>query len=326
MDNDYLAYFRYSGESVENGYFDLKKSANVLIGIDEIIRYYLYDLKPELSNIKFEIPVRIKKGSWEALIPDNIGDWIQLIIKSGLAIYTVTALKEMAKNDFKDAGFKKIFKHIIKSIKWVINIAKHIGTTKKDQFDDVTIDEINNIHYVGIKNDNDKILYVPKKYLEIFVSTPPKLLSKLAIPIEPNREFSVDFSEKEKTDSDDSETGKISYSEKSIFYDEEDLDEIIFPELEHGKYIELEGHVTRGNENSNTIGFRYCNHILTCYPDNGNIYKDKNILFANCIIKGFVERKDETGNIIEKRPKIRYLDIKPVDDNTNKQENLFNEQ
>ena len=105
-------------------------------------------------------------------------------------------------------------------------------------------------------------------------------------------------------------TTKDGFLEKYIFSrKEEDLNEILFPDLIHGQYIELEGHVTRGNENANTIGFEYKNHILTCLLAQGNITKYKNLLFTNCIIKGYVDRLDKEGNIKEKRPRINFNEL-----------------
>lgn len=323
MEEDFLAYFKYSGEAVESGYLDLRKSADALNGIDELFRYFLTQQEPELAKIDFEIPARVRKGSWEALIPENIGDWIQLILGTGLTTYTVSAVKEMAKTDFKDVGFKTIFKKIIKSIKWCIQLAKHLGTTRKKTFENVQFKEENGIQFIGVMNENGEILFVPKIYLELFAQLPPTIFSKIAKPIESERELSIDFAEDEKNDADDTDEATINFENKGIFYQPEDEDEILFPELEHGMYVELDGHVTRGNENSNTIGFQFSGHILTCFPDQGNISKDKNKLFTNCTIKGFVDRQDKKGRYIEKRPRIRYLELLPLENDLNSQYNMF---
>lgn len=323
MKEDFLAYFKYSGEAVENGYMDLRKSADALNGIDELFRYFLTQQEPDLAKIDFEIPARVRKGSWEALIPENIGEWLQLILGTGVTTYTVAALKEMAKSDFKDVGFKIIFKKVIKSIKWCIQLAKHLGTTRKKTFENVKFKEENGIQFIGVMNEKGDILFVPKIYLEVFAKLPPTIFSKIANPIELEREFSIDFAKDEKNDADDTTEATISFEYKEIFYQHEDDDEILFPELEHGMYIELDGHVTRGNENSNTIGFQYSGHILTCFPQKGNISKDKTKLFTNCTIKGFVDRQDKNGVYIEKRPRIRYLELIPLDNDLKTQLSMF---
>ncbi len=323
MKEDFLAYFKYSGQAVENGYMDLRISADALNGIDELFRYFLTQLEPDLAKVDFEIPARVNKGSWEALIPENIEEWRNLIIGTGITTYSAAALKEMAKSDFKDVGFKTIIKKVVKSIKWSIQLAKHLGTTKKKNFQNVKFKDENGIKFIGVINDKGEVLYVPKNYVEEFSKIPPTIFSNITKPIELERELSIDFSKKEKNDTDDTTEVTISIEYKGIFYQSESNDEVLFPELEHGMYIELDGHVTRGNENSNTIGFQYSGHILTCYPDQGNICKDKTKLFTNCKIKGFVDREDKNGELKEKRPRIRYVELLPLDNDLNNQSSLF---
>ncbi|HEH9517779.1 TPA: hypothetical protein SIA47_006529, partial [Pseudomonas aeruginosa] len=64
----------------------------------------------------------------------------------------------------------------------------------------------------------------------------------------------------------------ITEDDKYIFCDEEneDPDEPLFPELRHGENVVLEGEVTRENKTSNSMGFKYLDHILTAYPETGS--------------------------------------------------------
>jgi hypothetical protein len=86
----------------------------------------------------------------------------------------------------------------------------------------------------------------------------------------------------------------------------QDTDEILFPELTHGLPVSLDGIVTCGNEMSNTIGFWYKNHVLTCFPTSRNIVRFKKHLFLKCRIHGEITRLDKNGRPLEKRPKIRF--------------------
>jgi len=322
--DNYLAYFKYDGELVEDGYLDARKSAEALIGIDEIFRYFLHEKSPELSEIDFELPVRVRKGSWETIIPENIGEWLQLIVGSGITTYSISALKKMAQNDIGDSGFKDVFKGIIKSVKWTIQIGKHIKTLSKKTFENVKFKEQNGIQFVGIENDENELLYVPKNYLDIYTRIPENILARITQNVEIGRELKIGFSKKEANDKDDTEKEvSISVNEKSIFYRKSETEDILFPELKHNQYVELIGYVTRGNENSNTIGFLYNNHILTCYPIQGKITTDISSFFTDCIIRGYIDRMDKMGEFIEKRPRIRYLDVKPIDKDT--ESTLFTE-
>ena len=115
-----------------------------------------------------------------------------------------------------------------------------------------------------------------KNYLEAISSCSPKLLEELAVIIENERSLSFGVLENSKLSEE-----TITSNEKYIFY-EEDQEDILFPELEHGDYVELEGDITRGNENSNNLGFRYDAHIITIIPASGSIVRHKSTLFLKC--------------------------------------------
>ena len=313
----YLAHFKFEGELVKDGYLDARKSAEALIGIDEIFRYFLYKKSPELNSLEFDLPVRTRKGSWETLIPENIGEWIQLALTSGGALYSGSALKKMAQNDIGDNGFNDLFKSIIKGIKWIVQIGKHLKTLKKRKFEKVEFKESQGVQFIGIYNDEGKILYVPKVYLELFSEIPETIFNRLSKLVENERKLKIGFSPNEKIDADDTKKEvSISINDKGIFYQEKDEEDILFPELAHNQYVELAGHITRGNENSNTIGFAYNNHILTCYPISGKIVEDRTSFFGDCTIRGYVNRMDKNGVYVEKRPRIAYMDILPFEKKT----------
>jgi len=250
-----------------------------------------------------------------AILPPDLTGWIITAIGAGITTYGATALNTIAKNDFKDVTSKDIAKKIVKGIKWTIEIIKHIKKKKVKQFPDAKIELREGIQMVGISNDNGDLLFVPLEYLELYTKVPEKLLDKLTKQIEDERELEIDFSEENKGDKDDTGTpAKISYGQKSLFYEEKDEEDILFPELKHGMYVELEGHLTRGNEKTNTLGFEYEGHILTCIPYEGSIRSEKQTLFSNCTIKGYVDRLSKDGTFKEKRPIIRYMEIENNDE------------
>ncbi len=313
--SDYLAYIKYEGKLVEDGYLDARKSAEILIGIDEVIRFFLFQENKESAKLDMDIPIRVKKGSWMAILPPDLTVWIITAIGTGITAYGATALNTIAKNDFKDVTSKDIAKKIVKGIKWTIEIIKHLKKKKVKQFPEAKIELKGGIQMVGIPNENGKLLFVPLEYLELYTKVPEKLLDKLTKQIEVERELEIDFSEEYKGDLDDTgEPAKITYAEKSLFFEEKEEDDILFPELIHGQYVELDGHLSRGNEKTNTLGFEYANHILTCIPYEGSIKSEKQTLFTNCTIKGYVDRLAKDGTYKEKRPIIRYLEIENNDE------------
>lgn len=305
--DDILAYIKYEGNLVKDGYLDARKSGEILVGIDELLRYFIYQENPEVKKFEFEIPVRIRKGSWEAIFPEDIESYAFGAFGLWMAgKYFGSALEEIAKNDFKDVSLKLVVKNAFENILRVIKLAKHLGTLAKKKFDHVEFNENNEL--VKITNSNGEELWFAVEILDLYTNCPQLIFNKLTKVIEEERELIIGI-EKENTFVEE----KITTKYKSIFTKIEDEDETVLPELKHGEYVELQGHITRGNENANTIGFLYQSHIITCYPESGNIKQHKSKLFNNCVLKGFVDRLDKDGNIIEKRPRIRFIEVQDIE-------------
>ena len=310
--NEYIGYLKYEGDLVKDGYLDARKAATALIGFDEVLRYFIHQESPRFKEIEFEIPVKIEKGSWIAFIPDTVQEW--LLTGGGIAAttYLTTAAKKLADNDFKEIGIKDLFKKAFSGFYWVIKLSTHLKSLKKSKFENVKFRNEN--REVGILNENGAILYVPIEFLDFYLNCPDSLFSKISEIIEPERELEIGICDNE-------DKALISNADKGIFYrKKEDDDDIVLPELKHGDYVEIEGHITRGNENTNTLGFLYSNHILTCKPRDGSIIKYKTNLFSNVLIKGFVDRFDKDGFFKEKKPRIEFIELIEKQGNT---ENLL---
>ena len=310
MDNskeEILAFIKYEGDLVKDGYLDARKSGEVLVGVDELLRYFIYQENPEIKNFEFEIPVRIKKGSWEAIFPENIEKYAAGAFGLWMAgKYVGSALEEIAKNDFQNVSLTKIFKKAFENIIEVIKLSKHLGTLSKKKFDNVEFNHSN--ENVKIINDSREELWTSIDILEVYTNCPQTIFNRITKIIEEERELTIGLS----NDGQFIEE-KITTKSKYIFTKVDVNEEIILPELINGEYIELQGHITRGNEKANTIGFLYSGHIITCYPESGNIKKQKSKLFNNCLLKGYVDRLDKDGNVNEKRPRIKFLDVVDLD-------------
>ena len=206
---EYIGYLKYHGELVKDGYLDARKAATALIGLDEVLRYFIHQESTKFKEIDFEIPVKIEKGSWFAYIPDTIQEW--LLAGGGLAAttYMTTAAKKLAENDFKEISIKDIFKQAFKGIYWVIKLGTHVKTLKKTKFDNVKFR--NNNTEVGVINEEGKILYLPIEYLDYYTNCPDSLFSKISEIIESERELEMGIN-------DFSDTAKINSQQKNIFY------------------------------------------------------------------------------------------------------------
>lgn len=300
---DVCAYIKYEGELVSDGFLDAKRAGDALIGIDEAVRFFLYHENHSLHHVDFEIPVLVRKGSWETIFLENFDAvLIKTAVTWGATNYFGSPLSEMGKSDFKALGFKDIFKSAFKSMTWVLKIAKHLGSITKKRIEHV---EVAGDNVVAITNDAGEKLLAPAQHLKVFAACPGDLFARLARVIEVERDLVIGYK-----DDKDSNYVRITQQQKFIFIPGEDENEVLFPELLHNQYVELAGHVTRGNESSNTIGLLYEGHILTCYPNEGSIKLYKGTLFTNAIIKGFVDRLDKkTGEFIEKRPRIKFVEV-----------------
>lgn len=305
----YIGYIRYEGELVEDGLMDARRQARSLLAFDAALRYFIAKQAPDFRNLDFEIPVRVRNGSWEALIPETVAGWVQAGLGVVATAYFTKAAQKMAEKDFADFGITDLFRTAIDSIKWFARIGKHMG--------DVAIREFKNVQFtddralIGIMNADGEILYVPKYILDLYVNTNPNLLENLAVNIEEGRTLAIGAIRNGEVDEE-----IVGPSDKAIFCDEKDDldDDVIFPELVHGDYVVLEGEVTRENKTSNSMGFKYNDHILTAYPENGSIVRYKPLLFLKCRLFGTVNRIDEKGRIGARRPKLYFSDLEPLEE------------
>lgn len=330
----YIGYLKYYGESsVKDGLLDMRKSAEALVGFDEVLRHFLVIEDPSLLGVEFEIPVRIRKGSWEAVIPEIIDKLLSptgIMATAGSAYLLATANKAANDGLFQTGVAKDVkatFRAAIKSAQWVIKIGSYVGTLTKKKFENAQIDQ--STQEIKIPNNEGEYLAVPKKYLDLYTSCPEELFSKNASIIESERSLEIGVFEEGKE-----KKVSITEKEKTIFYrkSDEETGDVLFPELKHGENVELEGEITRGNEKRNTLGFEYQEHILTCKPAQGSsitdfknqiVSKSPNHIFPKVKIIGTVSRMDENGMITEKRLTIVFSKITPIENVDQNQQSLL---
>ncbi|MCR4509508.1 hypothetical protein NUV66_09340 [Pseudomonas sp. 32.2.56] len=297
-EEEQLGYVKYTGELVKQGYMDARKSAQALLGVDEAVRFFIFQQAPLLKGADFEFPVKIRKGAWEIVV----GAFGAIALA-----YGIKAAQKMAENDFADVGMKDVLKKSLQGIQWLIRIGKHLGDLAIKKFDNPRFRDDNQL--IGIRNSEGEYLYVPKEYFEFYLYSPPSLLKKIAEVVEDDRVLSVGVFE------DGILVEEIvSRRVRQIFTQEEEVEEDqLFPDLEHGQRVVIEAEVTRGNEMSNTIGIGYRGHVITGVPEVGSIVRFKACLFLNCRISGRVSREDDKGRIDARRPKIIFSNIEIIE-------------
>ena len=306
MEKEVLGYFKLDGDLVKDGFLDAKTSADFLMGLDEVVRLLVLKQVPELKDFDFDIPVRVDKGSWEAVV--GVAATLATTTVGAFALsYGKEAGKRAAENDWKDNGLKDVIKKAMEGVQWLIRIGKHLGELTQKKFKDAIIKTETN--EVGISNANGVVLFVPKEFFDLYTDTPARVLSKVTSAIEVERKFVVGVKE-DNIFIDE----VVTMTQKYIFTQvEDDRDEVLFPEMVHDMPVELIGMVTRGNATANNMGFRYQEHILSCHPEKGSITKYKYAMFSKCRIIGRVDRRDENGSPTAKRPKIEFTNLIPMD-------------
>ena len=285
---DQIGFAKYYGKLVEDGFMDARKSAQALLGFDEAVRFFIYQQNPKLKLEDFEFPVKVEKGSWT------------IVVGAIIAAYGIKAAQKMAEKDFEDVGLSDVLKKSLSGIQWLIKIGKHLG--------DLTIKKFNNVKFkdnnqqIGIQNSEGEYLYVPKEFLDFYVSANPSLLKKMSELIEDERTLSIGI-----VDGENIIEETVTTKHRRVFtHETKDEDALILPELIHGQQVVLDAEVTRGNEMSNTVGIQYGGHVITGIPTEGSIVRFKPSLFLNSRVHGQVLREADS-----KRPKIIVDRIEP---------------
>ena len=313
IEDGYLGYLKYDGDAVEEGVMDARLSAEALLGFDEAFRYFVQKEKPSWRNEDLNFPVRIEKGCWQILIP------------AGLAVFAGYYLKATAEKAGSDGFFEtgaakdlnKILKAAFVSLKWVVKISKHVGAVgSKDKVENAKVPDMD---HVTVFNEAGEPLIVPTEYFKLYCDCPKKLFEKCASVIEEDRELELgSFEAGAVVDS-----VRVFSNEKSIFFRKKDEEsDVLFPELEHGMPVELEGEITRATESENTLGFRYQGHVLFCKPEHGAkiasfkqriISQQDNHIFPKVRIVGVIDRKDKNDEFKAHKPCIIFSDIQRIE-------------
>lgn len=297
---DYLGYIKFDGPGIREGMLDAKKAAHTLLCLDDALRLLVGQQQGELKDLDYEIPVKIEEGSWEAWVPLALGGWVAEKLKhqpnNDLAIGAPNLGSDLAER-FRDALIR---------LQWFIKIGNHIGDVFQKRFPEASVDIQK--QEIILPNAYGKKLHIPKYYFDAYENMPPKILRRAAEGIDSNKSLVVgamiDGEIKEEM---------INRSQKHIFtLNDDDIETDLFPDLIHGMSVEFEGMVTRGNATTNTIGFRYREHILTCEPDSGSITRYKSALFSKCKIFGNIDRTNGLTHDA-KKPRIVFYDLQQLD-------------
>lgn len=301
-----LGLVRYEGEDLAEGVIASNEAITAIRGFDTSLRWWISRNDPGLADIELPVPIRVNRGSWELELPTTIGQWLLTVGGVGASAYVVKAAQKLAERDFDNVGLRDAFAAAFRGLKAAIRLGIHLGGVTKDALGKVTW--LDNNRFVEVEGVDGSTIIVRTDDLKAFLEMPSGRLSDLISLVSFERQLRIVSPDPEE------ETTLVTHEHRSIFVveDKDDESEALFPELEHGMDVRIEGFVTRGNEVANSIGFRYLDHILTCYPASGSIVRYKPLLFSPCLIEGTISRLDDKNRPIAARPKIVFRKLTPL--------------
>lgn len=303
-ENTEVGFVKYDGKAVAPGILDAGKAGMALTGLDELLRFFNSKQSVDLAKAEYEVPVQVRDGSWEAVV---------IVGLSAFAMaYLGRAGNEMAKKDFEGVGLKDVFKKSLQAAVHLIRLAKHTSKLKGWLLEKVQWRNDNT--EVGIPNKDGYYEYFPTEFVNWYASMPLQIMRKIAEVIEEERTLTVGVFEGNEIVQE-----SVTIREKRIFtreLDDESDDEFLFPELEHGTEVKLEGRLTRGNEETNSIGLGYQGHILNCVPAEGSVVQYKPALFLRCLVEGRVTRLSKSPIVAERKPTIIIARVTPLERDT----------
>jgi hypothetical protein len=278
-----LGVIRYEGQDLQEGIIASTEAITAIRGFDSSLR-----------------------GSWELELPQTIAQWMMTVGGVGASAYAVKAAQKLAERDFNGVGVRDAFAAGFRGLSAAVRLGIHLGGVGKAALRRIVWHDNN--RFIEVEGKDGSTIMVRTDDLQAFLEMPSGRLSDLISLVTNDRTMLVISPDPEDT------LIRVTAEDRSIFVidDNEDDGEVLFPELEHGMNVSLEGFVTRGNEVANSIGFRYLDHILTCYPTSGSVVRYKPHLFTPCLILGTITRLDEKNRPLANRPKIIFSSLTPL--------------
>ena len=262
--DDNTAFIRVDGEDIVAGAIDIKTAHLMLDGTQEVVSYFL---KKEDSNLakkgELNYPIKTREGSWEILIP--FGTFMLgaagSAFTTGINAYAKKTGDKIAEKQFAEKETREIFESAFKKLDIVVKISQHLGIVdRKTPLNMKLVDYKKKT--ILLTNNQGNVLSTTIDEIEVYRSCPERLLHSLASAVTDYRTVSIGYK-----GSGEVREQVIDIDSKEIFAPEEDPQEPVLPELHDGEYVTLRGYVSRGNQITNTIGFKYKDHVITCEPN-----------------------------------------------------------
>jgi|GEM_PF-4945212 len=326
------AFIRVEGEDIVEGQIDIQTALAMLNGTQTVIDYFLKKEDSSLVKLKnINYPIKTQEGSWEVLLQYGVEFVAQhggtiiasagtmLLAKplsAGITEYAKEKGKGLASRHLERKHDKELFEKAFEKLLSIIKIAQHLGVVENRR---VLNTKVINADKILLVNEKGNVLSTNLDEINSFQECPDKLLKSLASVVTDYRTLSIGY----KKDDRIFEVA-IDRDSREIFCPDEELQAPILPTLQDGEYVSIVGMVCRGNQITNTIGFQYEGHVITCEPNDKLITAYINAHYKKCEIIGKVIRTSAAEVALGKRdrPKIIFDELKVIMQSTS-QASLF---
>jgi hypothetical protein len=305
-------FIRIDGDDIIDGEIDIQTALNALNGTSSTLSYLLKKEDSDIANAKdINYPIKTREGCWEVLIPFGsiaLGALVLRPLSAGLTEYAKGIGKGVSAKQLGAKDNKKSFESAFEKLLIIIKIAQHLGVIDNKRDLKVAFSGKNN--KALLTNQEGQVLSTTLDEIKLFQECPDKLLLQLASVVTDYRTLSIGYRRNDQTNE-----VVIDRESKEVFCPEDEIQEPILPELKDGDYVSLEGFVTRGNQVTNTLGFRYEGHVLTCEPVDALITGYIQAHYKNCLLKGRVARTSKAEVFYGKRdrPKIFFDSLEVIE-------------
>lgn len=322
------AFVRIDGDDIIDGLIDIQSAKLVIDGTQEVVGYFLKREDSELSKShELNYPISTREGCWEIVIPfgtfivGTVGGAVGGAFRAGLNAYAKTTGEKISEAQFGKRETREVFESAFRKLDVVIKIAQHLGVVDRKSPLNIKIPDFKSKRAL-LTNNQGNVLSVTTDDIEVYRSCPERLLRSLASVVTDYRTVSIGYHAEGIT-----HESVIDVDTKEVFAPEDEPQEPILPELQDGEYVKLQGYVSRGNQITNTIGFKYKDHVITCEPNGKLITSYLNAHYKTCEIVGMVTRTTRSEVELGKRdrPKVIFDNLIMIDEAREPQQlNLIN--
>lgn len=299
-----VGFIKFNDNDLPSGVVDAFAAASALVGLNDCLRFFNHKQARGLSAIPYSVPVRTQPGSWEAVVLGAVG--IGTIFGGA---YAKKAGEKMAENDFKDIGFRDLFRKSMDALRTLTDLVKKTGKSSGWESGKLLLDKSGD--YVTINSLDGEEFLVPVEYFGWYQELPKNFLGKLVNSVEGPVKLVIGSNSAK-----GAQETVVTSTEKHLFIyklDEKD-DDMLFPDLEHGMEVSLEGRLIRGNAAANSVGLDYMGHVINCLPAMGSVKQFKPALFLRCRVDGMISRFTKQRYVADRRPTLIVDRVLPLEE------------